>query len=329
MRMSEQYIIGIDGGGTKTRGVITDLKGEVLGYTVVGSSNYHALGLEAVEENLRELLETLAPGDKADKIQYVCLGLSGVGRPIDHERIGSILEKLNLKDKYYLTNDAVTALIGGALAELGILIIAGTGSIVYGMDGKGNMARAGGFGQYLADEGSGYRIGLKGLISIMKGFDGRIEPPSITDPVLKKLGLQSPMELVTWIGGQENMKEEVGKIGPFVLEAAEKGDKACLAVVEEEIQELVEAVKAVTRRLGVTDPSDKINVVMVGGVLENSEYYFNKLQKSIDEQIPQCTPIKPKASASVGAVMAAMKKAGIEPTEEMIKSIIEGIKEAS
>ncbi len=319
------YIIGIDGGGTKTRGMIADLNGEVHGYKVVGSSNYHALGLEQVEQNLRELIDFLTADRSLDDLKYVCLGLSGVGRPVDHERIGSVLEKLGVKDRAYLTNDAVTALVGGALAEFGILIIAGTGSIVYAMDGKGNMARAGGYGQYLADEGSGYRIGLKGLRAIMKAFDGRIPETSISKPVLKKLGVESPMELVTWIGGLDNLKEGVGNVGPFVLQAAEEGDEASSHIIHEEVGELIVAVKAVVNRLNMAEQGAKIDVVLVGGVLENSDFYFKKLSEGINAALPFCNPTKPKAPAAIGACIAALRKIDIEPDDTIIKNLQNGL----
>lgn len=318
-----EYVIGIDGGGTRTRGVIANLEGEIIAHTQVGSTNYHSVGLENVEKSIRQIIDQLAGDERQSQLRYICLGLSGVGRPIDFERIGSVLERLGIKDKTYLTNDAVIALIGGSLAESGILIIAGTGSIVYGMDSKGNIARAGGYGQFLADEGSGYRIGLKGLIAIMKAFDGRTPPVSFSEPVLEKLQLKSPMELVTWIGGLSNVKEEVGKIAPFVLQAAENGDETALQIVNEEIAELVLAVKAVVKRLDFNESNELIDVVLTGGVLENNIFYFNKLSEAIKEALPQCNPIRPKAPAVIGAVVAAMKKINIKPDEKVLKNLLE------
>ncbi|MCD6385497.1 hypothetical protein J7M23_06925 [Candidatus Sumerlaeota bacterium] len=324
-----EYIIGIDGGGTRTRGVLANLQGEIIGHTQVGSTNYHSVGLESVEQSIKQIIDQLAGDERRTQLRYICLGLSGVGRPIDFERIGSVLERLGIKDKTYLTNDAVIALIGGALAESGILIIAGTGSIVYGMDAKGNIARAGGYGQFLADEGSGYRIGLKGLIAIMKAFDGRTPPVSFSEPVLKKLQLESPMELVTWIGGLSNVKEEVGKIAPFVLQAAENGDRAALAIINEEIAELVLAVKAVVSRLNFTESSGLIDVVLTGGVLENNIFYFNKLSEAIKLNLSQCNPIRPKAPAVIGAVVAGMQKLNIKPDEKILENLLQSFAKIS
>lgn len=317
-----EYVIGIDGGGTKTRGVMAKLDGEIISHTVVGSTNYHAVGLENVEQRLKQIIDQLAGHERRQSVGYITLGLSGVGRPIDHERIGSILERLQIKEKAYLTNDAVIALIGGALSERGILVIAGTGSIVYGMYGE-NIARAGGYGQFLADEGSGYRIGLRGLIAIMKAFDGRAPEVPITNAVLEMLKLESPMQLVTWIGSLTNIKEEVGKIAPFVLEAAEKGDPTCAKIINEEIEELILAIKAVVKKLNIAESKEKIPVVLTGGVLENSLYYFNLLSEAIKRNVSNCEPIRPKAPAVIGAVIAAMKKMRMEPSETVIRTLID------
>lgn len=313
-----QYLMGIDGGGTKTLGLLATEKGTIVKKKTAGPGNYHAVGREMVEANLREVIHGLLEEDFA-RLAWCYLGLSGVGRPSDHEVMEPILERIGVKENFTLTNDAAIALMGGALANVGILIIAGTGSIIYGMDERGNVRRAGGYGQYLADEGSGYRLGLKGLISMMKGYDGRAPKPSYNDQILHTLSLESPMQLVPWISGLKSIKEEVGKFAPVVLEAAEQGDSIAERILSEEIDDLLEGVRAV--RSGLELQADTMQIILTGGVFEHSEFYFSRMRNAIRRSVPGAEAIRPKSSAGVGAIIGAAAKSGTSLTQDFLNNL--------
>jgi N-acetylglucosamine kinase-like BadF-type ATPase len=311
-------LMGIDGGGTKTLGLLATKEGRIIKKKTAGPGNYHAVGREMVEANLKEVIHGLL--DKNfDSLGWCYLGLSGVGRPSDHEVIDPILGRIGIKKNFTLTNDAAIALMGGALSNVGILIIAGTGSIIYGMDERGNVRRAGGYGQYLADEGSGYRLGLKGLISMMKGYDGRGQKPSYNDRVLQMLSVESPMQLVPWISGLKSIKEEVGKVAPVVLEASQAGDPIAKRIVDEEISDLLEGVRAV--RGGLELQTDTVQIILTGGVFEHSEYYFNLMRDAIRAGGSGAEAIRPKSSAGVGAIIGAAAKSGIALSKDFLNNL--------
>ena len=85
----------------------------------------------------------------------------------------AIMRRIGYKSRVLVVNDALIALVAGARDEPGIVIIAGTGSIVYGRNAAGEAARAGGWGHMIGDEGSGYWIGREALAAVMRGGDGR------------------------------------------------------------------------------------------------------------------------------------------------------------
>ncbi len=313
-----QYLMGIDGGGTKTLGLLATKEGRIIKQKTAGPGNYHAVGREMVEANLKEVIHGLL--DKNfDNLAWCYLGLSGVGRPSDHEVMEPILERIGIKANFTLTNDAAIALMGGALSNVGILVIAGTGSIIYGIDERGNVRRAGGYGQYLADEGSGYRLGLKGLVSMMKGYDGRAPKPSYNDRILEVLSLESPMQLVPWISGLKSIKEEVGKFAAMVLEAAEAGDPIAKRIMNEEIGDLLEGVRAV--RSGLELQADTVQIILTGGVFEHSEYYFNRMRDVIGSGVSGAEAIRPKSSAGVGAIIGAAAKLEIRLTPDFLNNL--------
>ena len=54
------YILSVDGGGTKTEFCISDMEGHIKDSVIVGCSNYKSVGVEAVRESFQagfELLE--------------------------------------------------------------------------------------------------------------------------------------------------------------------------------------------------------------------------------------------------------------------------------
>ena len=143
------YIIGIDGGGTKTVGILTTKAGQPLAQVQSGPANYHVVGeaeTQAVLENLVEELCKKAGVSKTSPIRF-CLGMAGLGRAADREVIGRICDNLGIGDNRILTHDAHIALVGGAGKREGVIIISGTGAIVYGINADGR-------------ESSGKRMGI-------------------------------------------------------------------------------------------------------------------------------------------------------------------------
>jgi N-acetylglucosamine kinase-like BadF-type ATPase len=95
-----------------------------------------------------------------------------------------------------VVNDALIALVAGAGENPGVVLVAGTGSIAYGRDARGRAARAGGWGYLLGDEGSGFWIGRRALLSVVRHADGRGPFTMLTELVLRHMGITRPAELI-------------------------------------------------------------------------------------------------------------------------------------
>ena len=154
-------------GGTKTVGMLTTHNGEEVAKTQSGPSNYHVVGTEQTKNVLVEIIRKLIENvnkTELDSIRF-CLGMAGLGREDDRKIIGQLCDEIGIGKKRILTHDAHIALIGGTGKQQGVIVISGTGSIVYGIDQFSQEARAGGWGYLLGDEGSGYEIGKNGTSS--------------------------------------------------------------------------------------------------------------------------------------------------------------------
>src|SRR5690606_34967862 len=152
-------VMGIDGGATKTIAVVVDKHREMCGRSQSGPTNWNSVGLEKARDNLRQAIRgALAKaGRKPDEINAVCVGASGVDRPHDRAQLAGWLRELFPSTMLAVHNDAVIALASGTGGDVyGVVLISGTGMIVYGFDRMGHRQRAGGWGALLGDPGSGY-----------------------------------------------------------------------------------------------------------------------------------------------------------------------------
>src|SRR5438046_5238242 len=166
------HVLGIDAGGTKTICLLADERGVIHAEGHGPGANLHGKGELAVEKVLHEVMET-AIGDRAIVPAAICLGIAGVDREDEAATVRAIMQRIGYKSRVLVVNDALIALVAGAGDDPGIVIIAGTGSIVYGRNAAREAARAGGWGHMIGDEGSGYWIGREALAAGMRRADGR------------------------------------------------------------------------------------------------------------------------------------------------------------
>src|SRR6185503_4562530 len=161
-------LLAVDGGGTKTHALITDLQGKVLARGLGPSSNIHNVGLElscqamttAIEGALLQVSGGLRPGAKGQgwrgaSIAAACFGLAGVDAPQDEADIGRWVRQQTIADRFLVVNDAELVLAAGTPEGWGVALVSGTGSVCLGRAADGRTVRVGGWGPLLGDEGSG------------------------------------------------------------------------------------------------------------------------------------------------------------------------------
>src|SRR5438552_4197397 len=178
------YVLGIDAGGTKTVCLLADGEGTIVSESRGPGANLHSAGELTVEKVLHEVMET-AIGDRDVTPAAICLGIAGVDRDDEARTVSAIMRRIGRKSRVLVVNDALGALVAGAQDAPGIVIIAGTGSIAYGRNTRGEAARAGGWGHMIGDEGSGYWIGREALAAVMRAGDGRGPATQLTVEILQ------------------------------------------------------------------------------------------------------------------------------------------------
>ena len=296
------FIIGIDGGGTKTVGIVADSGGKILGRATLGASNYHVIGETQTKAVLADLSARLLAQVNAERERCVavCIGMAGLGRPEDQQVIAELCDEIGLPKRRILTHDARIALVGGAERLEGIIIIAGTGSIVYGVKADGTEARAGGWGHLLGDEGSGYDIGLRGLRAVVRAADKRDAPTQLTSLILDALKLRAPNDLIRWVHAAG--KDRIAAVAEQVFAAATVGDGVATEIVAGAVHELVLAANVVIDRLTFNQP---FHLVLSGGLFTHQPTFVEMLRPRLEELASKAIVGLPKHEPAYGAVLLA------------------------
>jgi N-acetylglucosamine kinase-like BadF-type ATPase len=297
------YIIGVDGGGTKTLALLGDLDGNVLARGLSGPSNYNAVGFDAACLALERAI-SMARIDCPGEISALCLGLAGAGREGDIQRFQNWAVDHFPKTAVKVVSDADILLMAGAPSGPALALICGTGSIVYGRTVTGELIRAGGWGYLFGDEGSAYAIGIAGLRAVMQAYDGRRPETLLSEMVLEHYGLlHTPPELVHTIYGAESHHSAVATLSNLVEQAAGRGDSVAIGILEESARELARAIAAVYRRLGALT----VPLVVTGGTILNGRYLQKAFNHACETQGLKFTAVRYVFEPAECAIQLARK----------------------
>jgi len=300
------HVLGIDAGGTKTVCLLSDGRGKIVAEGRGGGANLHTSGELQVEKVLHEVMEA-AIGDREITPAAVCLGIAGVDRDDEARTVRAIMRRIGYKSRIVVVNDALIALVAGAGNEPGIVIIAGTGSIVYGRNARFEAARAGGWGHIIGDEGSGYWIGREALAAIMRAADGRGPETRLTEDVLAHFNINDVSRLPRIVYDRELPRMSVAALGPIVQQARELGDAVALNILERAADELVLAARSVATRLEMR--GDEFSFVLAGGVFRVVPWLAYEVTRRLVEVAPRSQVRLLEQEPAAGAVCLALAEA--------------------
>ena len=299
------YVLGLDAGGTKTSAVVLDDARRELGRGLGGPGNYHSAGAEGTLAAIRDATgEALAQaGLTAGDLAAACFAMSGVDRPADRAVAEGFARDALPGVPTVVCNDAVAAVYSGTGKAEGVVIVAGTGSIVYGFAPDGRRARAGGWGYHLGDEGSGWRIAEQSFIAITRAHDGRSPPTNLTALYLAHLGLAAPEDLITWAYSPAWTRDDVAALAVLTLEAAGSADVTAMQIVQQAAASLAEGARVVAEKLAMHQ--SPFDVVQVGGLFR-SPLYREAMRCALSRESANARLLMPSVDAAVGAAWLAL-----------------------
>jgi N-acetylglucosamine kinase-like BadF-type ATPase len=300
------HVLGIDAGATKTVCLLADDQGRVLGEGKGPGANLHIAGELAVEKVLHAVMEQ-AIGDLAITPAAICLGMAGVDREDEAQIVRGIMRRIGFKSRVLVVNDALIALVAGAGDMPGVVIIAGTGAIVYGRNASGVAARAGGWGHMIGDEGSGYWIGREALSAVMRAADGRGPATRLTADILAHFEISDVSRLPRIVYDREQPRTAVAALGPLVQQVSEHGDAVATRILERAAEELVLAAGSVTAHLEMR--GDAFAFFLAGSIFRVVPWLTADLPRRLVEVAPRSHVEVLDREPAAGAVRLAVAEA--------------------
>ena len=256
-------VLGIDGGGTRTRASIAD-GGQVLAFAEVGSIKRLRVGTKTAEDNLRYLLTEVYRQAGVTALSAASAGVASASMPGVAEWITAVFRDFGVA-RSEVVGDEVIALDAAFKGGPGILQIAGTGTNCIGRAPNGGRESAGGWSSRLGDEGSGYWIGLQAVRNALKAYDHE-EPTRILQEVGRAWGTPTIEELVNL--GDSTPGPDFAALAPLISQLAEEGDPVAADVLKQAAAYLIDSVLLVRSKLrrkhGVTK---EVPVAWIGSVI--------------------------------------------------------------
>lgn len=317
-----KYLIGIDGGGSKTNFLCMDTDGTVIGSASVGATYYRQDGIDTVIDRLRQGIEACLP---AGCEAAACFGMPGFGDDVEGDnaaaaRIAEAFPHIRMR----FENDVVVGW-GGALALMpGVNIVAGTGSIAYGRDKTGKSFRCGGWHEFFSDEGSGYWFGKQLLRIFSMESDGRLEKTALHGIVRERLGLKDDYDINALANDRFfHSRKETAALQRLMLEAARQGDPIVLDCYREAARHLARIVCSTIRQL---DFSEGVTVSYSGGLFNLDDLIRQPVEAFVKEEMGTgklCFQA-PKLSPCQGGVLLAAESHCPEILDSLRSKLVSG-----
>lgn len=298
-----EYVAGWDGGGTKTTLEIRSLEGKPLFRGQAGALNPNGGTPQQLQQTVEQLLLQMKEHTAGlDHCKMLCIGAAGISNPLTAQLLKEELAQGGYQGPLELVGDHKTALFGALGRADGAILIAGTGSICFGISPDGTEQRCGGWGNILDDEGSGYALGRDILTAVVRAGDGRIAPTYLTQLVFDQLQIDSIASLIQFVYAPTTGKRQIAALAPLLSPALEQGDEAAVRILKKAAAELALLVEPVVRLLHLEDSE----LALMGSVLEKNAAIRAEFESILSQKWPNLRCISPRMDAACGAAMLAL-----------------------
>ncbi len=287
----QDYLIGVDAGGTKTTAQAYSLQGEPLAAETGGFGNL-TVHFEQGFANLCETIDRLKTKLEGNCV-FLCIGCAGIETGGKKEEAARLIRE-RYPEPAVMTNDAMLGLYAALEGRDGLLVIAGTGSIGYLKQG-GELRRFGGWGHLINDDGSGYTIAAKAIRFIAYGFDTNHSETLLKQKVFAHLGIQELRELIDFT--YRSSKGELAALTPIVEQAAEEGDPQAGEILDWAGERIAYLAIGLCRQYGVENPE----IAISGSVIRKTARVNKKFRETLLREIGSFTLHERRFEPTIGA----------------------------
>lgn len=303
-------VVGVDGGGTRTRVLVADEQGnEIVSVEGAGSAVRPGEAERSADIIAALVRDALASSDMRHVTpKVVCVGVAGVGRDAERQALWQALASRDVGEEIVVHADATVALDDAFGEGAGVLLIAGTGSVAFGRGPTGTFARCGGWGPVFGDEGSGAWIGRRALSIVTAAADGREPETALTGAVLTAAQVNDVSELVAWAA--DASPAVLATLAPVVMSAADGGDLRANALLTLAVEELMLHIRTLARQLFV-DERAAVPVALAGGLLTRGTPLRKRLEHRLKSAVPGAQVRAEEVVPVRGAVRGALRFLGV------------------
>jgi len=274
-----KYIIGIDGGGTKTLGVLFDINGNELRRVEHGFSNF-SIDEDIAKENVEKTIKDLVKDLEQDRELFVQMGIAGYSKIKKSTQFINALEK-QFQATVDLDSDAIIALYSVKKDKdiNVIMVIGGTGSVLMVTDGeKANLV--GGFGHLLGDEGSAYHLAITTLKKIIEEKESNQTYSNLSEMILKEIHVTDYQDIKNFV--YNSNKSDIAKLSKFIADCALHQDQDAIDLLRYEGRLLA---KQTINAYNKSNRKEKVVIALRGGFLLNAPYVKETLVEELDKSL--------------------------------------------
>jgi len=302
-------VIGVDGGGTKTRVIVADERGTKVGEVVgPGSAVKPGMAEASADVITATINDALASCEMMHVMPKVlCVGVAGAGNDAERQALWQALAGREVAEEIVVHPDYSIALDDAFGEGPGILLISGTGSAAFGRGPAGQSARCGGWGPMCGDEGSGAWIGRRALSVVTASADGREPETALVGAVLTAAQVNEPRDLIAW--ANEATPAIFASLAPVVSSVADSGDLRANALISLAVEELVLHVRTLSRTL-FGDERAATPVALTGGMLTKGTTLRKRLEQRLRSAVPGAQVHAAEVIPARGAVRGALRYLG-------------------
>ena len=314
-----RYVLGVDGGQTSTTAAVCDLTGSLVGVGRGGPAN-HAWEPGGIARARRAVTTSTAAALRAAGLKRVTFEAAFLAMPGPaHERKLRAVRGCVDAKRFRMDNDKVNALASVTAGKPGVVVVAGTGTIAYAENARGQRADASGWGYLLGDEGGGFWIARQAVGAACRHWDSRGDPTALTEKLLARLGIEDLWDLYFLVYSEKLSRAEIAGLAAVVPEAAAEGDALARRILREAGRELGLAAGTVARRLRMHRGA--VTVGMVGGVFRGSEGVRRNFRREARRHAPKAVFVEPRFAPAIGSVLLALKLTRTRLTRAVLSNL--------
>ena len=307
------YIIGIDGGASKTRGILFTQSGDTITTAFEKGSNLAIFG-EYAANRLHKVIDVLCNNANIplDLVDAIGLGLAGASDKDGRDLVFKMLDGLKLSQRALIANDAEAAYEVNCPGDFGILVTVGTGVICLSRNENGETVRTAGKGHEQGDMGSGYWIGKQALLNLSLNETSVIGDSELEEIMEAFLVYVEEDHFQTALENVYEDTDSVSIIAGFaesVILLAENGNEVMLSVLQEAAHAVAGYITALAEELKYNE--NHIVLAGNGSVIQN-ELFRKSLNDDLRFDFPEIKWTFSTISPAYGAGMLAAKVQGVD-----------------